>query len=78
MFIAFWNFADPNIQKYIIDETGNGYSLYKGLLSDTNPNDPFFVYGQGYLFESAMYASATLPILLHNYPQFTWDVWVRR
>jgi hypothetical protein len=25
-----------------------------------------------------MFASATLPILLHNYPQFTIDVWVRR
>ena len=25
-----------------------------------------------------MYAQAALPILLHNYPQFTFDVWVRR
>lgn len=25
-----------------------------------------------------MYATGAVPILLHNYPQFTFDVWVRR
>ena len=25
-----------------------------------------------------MFASGNLPILLHNYPQFTWDIWIRR
>lgn len=25
-----------------------------------------------------MFASTQLPIMLHNYPSFTFDVWVRR
>jgi hypothetical protein len=33
---------------------------------------------QGILFEMNMFASGNLPILLHNYPQFTWDIWIRR
>jgi hypothetical protein len=33
---------------------------------------------QGYLFEKDMFAQSALPILLHNFPGFTIDVWVRR
>lgn len=78
MFIAYWDFNDANTQQFIDDKTGNGYVLYKGSPTDSEPNEPFRISGQGYLFEINMYATGALPILLHNYPGFTFDVWVRR
>ena len=52
--------------------------MYKGSPADTEPNEPLKLPGQGFLFEINMYAQSKLPILLHNYPGFTFDVWVRR
>jgi hypothetical protein len=81
MFIAYWNFdekwEEPTKQT-IEDKSGNGYVMYKGTPADAEPNEPFKLPAQGYLFEINMFSSATLPILLHNFPQFTIDVWVRR
>lgn len=81
LFIAFWNFdekwEEPTKQT-IEDRSGNGYIMYKGTPADAEPNEPFKLPAQGYLFEVNMFSSAALPILLHNYPQFTIDVWVRR
>ena len=81
MFIAFWNFDETtaDIRKQSIDDkSGNGYILYRGTPADTEPNEPFKLPGQGYLFEKDMFAQSALPILLHNFPGFTIDVWVRR
>jgi|LauGreDrversion4_2_1035121.scaffolds.fasta_scaffold72621_3 hypothetical protein len=81
LFIAFWDFdekwKEPTKQT-IEDKSGNGYIMYKGTPADAEPNEPLKLPGQGYLFEINMFSSAALPILLHNYPQFTIDVWVRR
>lgn len=57
MFIAYWDFNDaPVTQQYFEDKTGNGYHLYKGTPIDIEPNEPFKVQGQGYLFEMNMFA----------------------
>jgi hypothetical protein len=81
MFIAYWDFdekwEEPTKQT-IEDKSGNGYVMYKGTPADAEPNEPFKLPAQGYLFEINMFSSAALPILLHNFPQFTIDVWVRR
>jgi hypothetical protein len=59
MFIAFWNFDDKlaDVTKQSIDDkSGNGFTLYKGSPSDTEPNEPFKLPMQGFLFEKNMYA----------------------
>lgn len=66
MYIAYWDFNDPTVpatQKSIPDSTGNGYQLYKGSPSVVS-NDPFRIWGQGYLFEMGMFAVGGLPIFL--------------
>lgn len=81
MFIAFWNFDEvtSDVRKQSIeDKSGNGYVLYRGTPTDSEPTEPFKLPMQGYLFEKDMFAQSALPILLHNYPGFTFDVWVRR
>ena len=81
MFIAFWNFDEvtSDIRKQSIeDKSGNGYVLYRGTPTDSEATEPFKLPMQGYLFEKDMFAQSALPILLHNYPGFTFDVWVRR
>jgi len=81
MFIAFWNFDEvtSDVRKQSIeDKSGNGYVLYRGTPTDSEPTEPFKLPMQGYLFEKDMFAQSALPILLHNYPGFTFDVWLRR
>jgi hypothetical protein len=68
MYIAYWDFNDVSTKQYIDDKTGYGFVLYKGTPTDSEPNEPFRIPGQGYLFENGMFAMAALPILLHNFP----------
>jgi hypothetical protein len=81
MFIAFWNFDEvtSDVRKQSIeDKSGNGYVLYRGTPTDSEPTEPFKLPMQGYLFEKDMFTWSALPILLHNYPGFTFDAWLRR
>ena len=81
IFIAFWNFDEVTSdfrKQSIEDKSGNGYVLYRGTPTDSEPTELFKLPMQGYLFEKDMFAQSALPILLHNYPGFTFDVWLRR
>ena len=77
LYLAEWDFDTDNTQN-ILDTSGNGFHLYKTPVNDIEAGEIFRVKGQGYLFENSNYVQAGYPILLHNYPTFTIDLWVRR
>ncbi|CDW87691.1 fu domain containing protein [Stylonychia lemnae] len=79
IYLAKWEFdEDYNITQYIVDQSPHQRHIMKINLDQVDNDEPFRIYGQGYMFynKATVYTTSAPPF--QNFPQFTVELWVRR